>query len=140
MNKKFKLTIIGSGTILPTKMRHPSCYFLEIGKKKILLDLGHTSISHLIDMGIDLCSIDIIFFSHFHTDHFADFLPFVHSRWIYYLNNQKEKVRPLTIIVPNTTQKRWKKLREIFWVEPNEHYPLNFIEGENKIKIDNIEF
>jgi ribonuclease BN (tRNA processing enzyme) len=55
--------------MMPTKFRHPSCYFLEVGRKKILLDLGHTSIGRLIDQGIDLHSIDILFVSHFHTDH-----------------------------------------------------------------------
>lgn len=75
--EKFQLTIIGSGTMMPKKFRHPS--LLEISKK-ILLDLGHTSISLLIDQGIGLNSIDTLFISHFHTDHFADVLPFAHSR------------------------------------------------------------
>jgi len=135
--KKFQLTIIGSGTMVPTKNRHPSCYFLEAGQKKLLLDLGHTSISRLIDQGIDLQSIDILFVSHFHTDHFADVLPFIHSRWVDDIHHQR-KHKPLTIIGPESIKERWRKLREVFWVEPKEHYPLKFIEGVQKTKLDNI--
>ncbi|MFA4834021.1 MAG: ribonuclease Z [Patescibacteria group bacterium] len=133
--KKFKLTIIGSGTMMPTKKRHPSCYLLEVGQKKILLDIGHTSISRLVEMGINLNSIDILFISHFHTDHFADALPLVHSRWIDDISQPGRKHKPLTIIGPKSIKERWKKLREIFWVEPKEHYPLKFIEGVQKISI-----
>jgi ribonuclease BN (tRNA processing enzyme) len=31
---EFKLTILGSGTMMPTVARHPSSYLLEIGGKK----------------------------------------------------------------------------------------------------------
>jgi ribonuclease BN (tRNA processing enzyme) len=134
--KKFKLTIVGSGTMMPTKKRHPSCYLLEVGNKKILLDIGHTSIARLVEMGIDLNSIDILFISHFHTDHFADALPLVHSLWVDGLSQLKGKYKTLTIIGPESIKERWKKLREIFWVEPKEHYPLKFFEGTRKISID----
>lgn len=65
--------------MVPTKNRRLSCYLLEVGQKRILLDLGYTSISRLIDQGIDLHSIDALFISHFHIDHFTDVLPFIHS-------------------------------------------------------------
>jgi ribonuclease Z len=135
----FKLTIIGSGNMMPTKTRHPSCYLLEVGTKKILLDLGHTSIARLVDLGIDLHSIDILFVSHFHTDHFADVLPFVHSRWVDDIQEPKREHRPLTIMGPESIEERWEKLREVFWVEPQEHYPLTFIEGVKTIKFGDIE-
>lgn len=133
--KEFKLTIIGSGTLVATKKRHPSCYLLKIGQKKILLDIGHTSIARLVEMGVDLNSIDILFISHFHTDHFADALPFVHSRWVDGLSRPGKKYKLLTMIGPKSIKERWKKLREVFWVEPKEHYPLKFIEGVKKISM-----
>jgi len=136
--EKFKLTIIGSGKMMPTKSRHPSCYLLEIGSKKILLDLGHTSVSRLIDLGIDLHSIDALFISHFHTDHFADVLPFVHSRCVDDFHHTGREHKSLTIIGPESIRERWEKLREIFWVEPEEDYPINFIQGPQKFSLDNI--
>jgi ribonuclease BN (tRNA processing enzyme) len=137
--KKFQLTIIGSGTMMPTKARHPSCYLLELGRQKILLDLGHTSISRLVDQGIDLHSIDTLFVSHFHTDHFADVLPFIHSRWVDDIHHPGKKHKELTIIGPKSIEERWRKLREVFWVEPQEHYPLKFIEGVQTVEIDEIQ-
>ncbi|MDD5071538.1 MAG: MBL fold metallo-hydrolase [Patescibacteria group bacterium] len=136
--KKFKLTIVGSGAMMPTKKRHPSCYLLEIGERKILLDIGHTSLARLVEMGIDLNSIDILFISHFHTDHFADALPLVHALWVDGIRRFGGKYKNLTIIGPKSIKKRWEKLKEVFWVEPEEHYPLKFLEGTRKISIDGI--
>lgn len=104
-------------------------------RKKILLDIGHTSIARLIEMGIDLNSIDILFISHFHTDHFADALPLVHSLWVDGLRRFRGKYKPFTIIGPESIKERWEKLRKIFWVEPKEHYPLKFIAGVKKISM-----
>lgn len=124
--------------MMPTKNRRPSCYLLEVDQKKILLDIGHTSVARLIEQGVDLHLIDILFVSHFHTDHFADALPFIHSRWVDDMHHPGRKHKPITIIGPKTIEQRWKKLREVFWVEPEEHYPIKFIEGTQTISIDNI--
>jgi len=134
---KFQLTIIGSGTMMPTKARHPSCYLLEINTRKILLDIGHTSVARLIDLGIDLHSIDTLFISHFHTDHIGDMLPFVHARFVDDGQHPERQHQPLTIIGPKTIQERYKKLREVSWPEPYENYPIKFIEGARNITIDN---
>lgn len=132
------MTIIGSGKMMPTKERHPSCYLLEVGDRRILLDIGHTSLARLVDLGIDLQKIDTVFISHFHTDHFADFLPFVHSRWFDDLSRPGQKQSPLTVIGPESIKKRFSNLRKVFWVEPNEHYDIDFLEGERKLTIGDI--
>jgi len=124
--------------MMPTQKRHPSAYLLEIAHHKILLDIGHTTIARLIEMGIDLYSIDTIFVSHFHTDHFGDFLPFIHSCFVEDLHHPAKKhQKPLLVLGPKTFQKRWDKLREVFWVEP-ENYPLRFIEGSQTITLDSL--
>ncbi|MFA5854738.1 MAG: ribonuclease Z [Candidatus Gracilibacteria bacterium] len=123
------LTILGSGTMMPTKKRGPSCYFLEVDKKKILLDCGHTCLAKLVARGIDLHKIDILFISHFHTDHFADALPLVHARFVDNLYHKSQRPRPLTILGPRGLKARWRLLRKVFWPEPHEDYPTKFIEG-----------
>ncbi len=125
--------------MVPTKTRRPSCYLLEVGNKRILFDAGHNSTGRLAEMGIDLQSIDILFISHFHTDHFSDAMPLVHSRWVDDIYHPERGHKELTIIGPESLEERWKKLREVFWVEPQEPYPLKFVEGVKKIKIDDIE-
>lgn len=134
----FKLKIIGSGTIIPTKERCPSCYLLEVGTKRILLDIGHGSVVRLVEQGIDMQSIDMLFVSHFHTDHFADMLPLIHARWIDDIHHSGRENRPITIVGPKTIKKRWLNLREIFWPEPEEHYSIKFKEGPRKFSLDDI--
>ena len=113
------LTILGSGTMMPTVSRHPAGYLLEVNEKKILIDCGHTTIARLVEMGVDLHSIGAIFVSHFHTDHFADAFPLMHARWVDDLSKpEKERQQePLLIIGPKTLEERWEKLKEVFWPE-----------------------
>src|SRR3989338_768684 len=65
-----KLTILGSGTLFPTKERFPSSFLLEEGNVKILLDCGHEAIARLVELGFDVRDIDAIFISHFHEGEF----------------------------------------------------------------------
>jgi ribonuclease BN (tRNA processing enzyme) len=122
-----KLKILGSGTMMPTKERHPSGYLLEHEGNRILLDCGHTTVARLIELGIDLHSIDTLAITHFHTDHFGDVLPFVHSRFVDDLITRQQH-KTLSVIGPPTTQERFQKMREVMWPEPAESYPITFHE------------
>lgn len=125
-----KLTILGSGTMMPTKTRHPAGYLLEADDTKILLDCGHTTMARLVEMGVDLHEIDCVAITHFHTDHFSDCFPLVHARWVDDVqSNPPREHKSLTILGPREIQKRYKKWREIFWPEPKEDYPIEFFEG-----------
>lgn len=123
-----KLTVLGSGTMMPTAQRRPSGYLLEAGDTRLLLDCGHTTVASLIERGIDLHSITAVAVTHFHTDHFADVLPLVHARFVDSL--QTKDPRPLRLIGPKTLEERFKKAREISWPEPTETYPLSIQELE----------
>lgn len=126
-----KLTVLGSGTMMPTKKRHPAGYLVEAGNTKILMDCGHTTVGRLVDMDVDFREISILTISHFHTDHFGDFMPLIHALWV---NDMLMSAphRPLTVFAPVGFKERWQKLREIFWSEPNEKYPFDIIEGPVK--------
>ena len=52
-----------------------SCYLVEDGDNKIVLDMGPGSLAHL-SAKTDINEIDYIFISHLHYDHTADFLAF----------------------------------------------------------------
>lgn len=123
-----KLTILGSGTMMPTKNRYPAAYLVEEEDTKLLIDCGHLTIARLIERGIDLHSITAVGITHFHTDHFSNLLPLVHARWVDDRMQQKEH-KPLTIFGSATLEARYKKLREVMWPEPTESYAVNFVEG-----------
>jgi ribonuclease BN (tRNA processing enzyme) len=110
---------------------------LEADKKHILFDAGHGTIRRLTDYGYNIQDIDLLFVSHFHTDHFGDVFNLIHSRWVDDIYNRR-KHKGFVVIGPEGIKKRFKLWRKIFWVEPEEHYPVNFFEGVRKKKISNI--
>ncbi len=132
-----KLTILGSGVLFPTKERFPSSFLLETKETKILLDCGHETIGRLVGVGVDPREIDGIFISHFHPDHLGDAFNLVHSRFVGDLI-EKKKNRELIFWGPKTIEERFKKWREIYWMEPTEDYPLKFNEGTNKYSFKDV--
>ncbi len=132
------LTVLGAGTMVPTKTKNPAGFLVKAGNTNFLLDAGPGTMRHLTDYNYNIQDVDIIFISHFHTDHFGDAFNLVHSRWVDD-NYNKRKNKKITFLCPKETQKRFKLWRKIFWVEPNETYPIKFLEGPRKLKIKNIE-
>ena len=64
-----KLTVLGSGVLVPQKGHAPSCYLLEAGGKKLVFDLGAGSLQQLVRAGVDYKKVDAFFFTHLHPDH-----------------------------------------------------------------------
>ena len=80
-----RLTILGSGTnVHPT--RAAAGYVVQTDQT-MLLDFGPRTLHNLIKTGIDRHRIRHILFSHFHADHFSDFVTFFfdavyHSKFV----------------------------------------------------------
>src|SRR3989338_3339298 len=74
-----QLTILGSGTCVPTIKRGSPANYLEIGKVKTLVDCGSGTLRQLIIAGLDYKNIDIAFFTHFHSDHILDLNAFIQA-------------------------------------------------------------
>src|SRR3989442_11757706 len=69
-----RLTVLGSGTnVHPT--RAAAGYLVETDQV-LLFDFGPRTLMNLIKVGADRHRLRHIFFTHYHTDHFADFLTF----------------------------------------------------------------
>ncbi len=64
-----KLTVLGSGVLVPQKGHAPSCYLLEAKGQRLVFDLGSGSLQQLLRAGVDYKQVDAFFFSHFHPDH-----------------------------------------------------------------------
>lgn len=132
-----KITILGSGTMVPTKYRNPAGFLLEVENQKILLDCGHGIVRRLVDKGYDIQDIDLVFISHFHTDHFGDAFNLIHSRWVddtYKVQTNKG----LQVWGPKGIKNRFSLWRKIYWVEPKEKYPVYFKEGIGKLHLGKI--
>jgi ribonuclease BN (tRNA processing enzyme) len=97
-----RVTVLGSGTNLhPTRA---AAGYLVRTDHVFLLDFGPRTLTNLIESGADRHTITHILFSHFHADHFADFVPFFFDAVIY-CKYQGGHRPPLTLIGPRGTKK-----------------------------------
>ena len=74
-----KLTVLGSGTCVPSLNRNAPGYFLTAGDCRILVDCGSGTLLQLERAGKSYRDIDAVFITHGHPDHFADLMPLIHA-------------------------------------------------------------
>jgi ribonuclease BN (tRNA processing enzyme) len=102
-----RLTILGSGTnVHPTRA---AAGYLVQTDQMLLLDFGPRTLMNLIKTGVDRHRITHILISHFHADHFSDFITFFFDAMIF-TKYQGGKRPPLTVIGPPGTRRLFKGL------------------------------
>ena len=102
-----RLTILGSGTNI-----HPSraaAGYLVRTDHTMLLDFGPRTLSNLLKTGVNRHRITHILFSHYHADHFSDFITYFFDAMIF-TKYQGGTRPPLTVIGPHGTKKFFQTL------------------------------
>jgi len=85
------VTILGSGTCVPSVRRSSSSLLVRSNGRVLLLDIGSGTLRRLAEAGVSIHDIDLIFLSHFHPDHCADLAPFLFaSKYAYSQPRNKE--------------------------------------------------
>jgi ribonuclease BN (tRNA processing enzyme) len=72
-----ELTVIGSGTGVPSLRRGSPCLAVKAAGRLLVLDLGAGSLRAMLRWGLDFNQIDILALSHRHPDHVGDLVPFL---------------------------------------------------------------
>lgn len=110
------LTILGSGTCVPSLSRSSCAVFLKIGGKNILIDAGPGTMRRLLEAGISIFDIDFILLSHFHPDHCAEMVPFLFANRYPDMGLRKKK---LTLCGGPGFSEFFNGLNELFnkWIE-----------------------
>jgi len=128
-----EVTIIGSGTCVPTIRRGSPGIFLHIGESKLLLDTGPGTLRTLSKLNIAINEVDLLIYSHFHPDHTAELVPFIFASK-YSFSPRK---RDLRIIGPKGLKEFYRKLKDVYgkWITP-ELFSIEWIE----LQEDRIEF
>src|SRR5579885_1876276 len=105
-----RLTILGSGTnVHPTRA---AAGYLVQTDQTLLLDLGPRTLMNLIRTGVDRHRLTHLLFSHFHADHFSDFITFSFDEVSY---ARHVAPRPdLTIIGPRGTRRLFHAILSSF--------------------------
>ncbi len=106
-----KLTIVGSGTVVPDADRTCACLYVEAGDARILLDVGPGATHHMARFGVPWGAITHVALTHFHTDHTGD-LPFL----LFALKHAlaQPRTEPLTLFGPAGTMDRLRALADAF--------------------------
>lgn len=100
-----RLVILGSkgGPALRPGGPWPSSSLLQIGGRSIVVDCGLGVTRGLVDAGIGLKSLDLIFITHLHSDHVLELGPLIHTAWTAGL------AAPVHVFGPPGTDHYWQR-------------------------------
>lgn len=66
----FSVTILGSGSAVPTAKRNPSSQYVQCSSRSILIDCGEGTQMQFRKFGVKYQKVDMILISHLHGDHY----------------------------------------------------------------------
>ncbi|MBU0544614.1 MAG: MBL fold metallo-hydrolase [Proteobacteria bacterium] len=125
------VTILGSGTCVPSLDRSSCSVLVETKDAKILIDCGAGTIRRLLENGTKIYDISHILLSHFHPDHTGELISFLFS------NKYPDAVCrqiPLSVIAGSGLSDFYGGLKKVFghWIDISPNI-LNLIEiNKNK--------
>jgi ribonuclease BN (tRNA processing enzyme) len=96
-----KVTIVGCGDAFGSGGRLQSCYHVEAGAARFLIDCGATALIGLSRLKIDPNGISTIFVSHLHGDHYAGLV-----WWLVHAQHVAKRTTPLTVVGPPGVEAR----------------------------------
>ncbi len=123
---EFRLTVIGSGTCVPSARRGSPGLLIQTQESSFLVDCGPGTMGRLAKIGIGPEKIDALFQTHIHPDHISDLVAFL------FANNYGQPVRTadLSIIGAPGLGEFIGKLQGIYehWLEAK-NYKLQLLEA-----------
>jgi ribonuclease BN (tRNA processing enzyme) len=121
------ITFLGTGDAFSAGGRHQAAYFVRSPGASLLLDCAPTTLASVKRNALPSESIDRIFLSHFHGDHFGG-LPFFFLEYVVVEPRRK----PLQIVGPPGVEEKVMELfRAMYPDSASEQlpYPVQFIEA-----------
>ncbi|MEW6126678.1 MAG: ribonuclease Z [Acidobacteriota bacterium] len=106
-----KLTILGSGTLIPNGKKNSAGFFVETSNARIMLDCGAGTLHALARFGVEWQSLTHLFLSHFHVDHIGE-LASLFFALRYGLS--RERQQPLMLIAPQGIDRILECLKQAF--------------------------
>lgn len=105
-----QLRILGSGDAFSTGGRLPSCYLVENGPSRFMVECSPAVLTGLHRAGLSSDDVSTIFISHLHGDHFGG-LPFVLIDAMF----PRRRTKPLTLAGPLGLEHRFRLACEVFY-------------------------
>ena len=110
------VTILGSGTCVPSLKRSSCSIFIQVGSSKLLFDSGPGTMRRLLETDTTIYDLNYIFYSHFHPDHTAELVPLIFATKYPDANRRKT---PLTIVAGRGFDNFYSGLKTVYgqWIE-----------------------
>jgi ribonuclease BN (tRNA processing enzyme) len=106
-----KLTILGSGTVVPDGARNSAGYFIETGDVRLMMDCGAGTVHALARYGCEWERLTHLYISHFHVDHVGELASLFFA---FNYGMRSERSEPLTVIGPRGLDRVMGGLKQAF--------------------------
>jgi ribonuclease BN (tRNA processing enzyme) len=109
--RNVQITVVGSGTVVPSLRRRQSCVVVRAGGQMLVFDLGSGAVRGMLRAGLDPFSVDRIFFTHLHPDHTVDVVPLLFALGY---GAEEPRTRPLCIAGPEPFIGFWNSVMGVW--------------------------
>jgi ribonuclease BN (tRNA processing enzyme) len=111
-----KITIIGSGTCVPSLERSSCSVLIEISQDLLLFDSGAGTMRRLLEAGVRINQLSYIFYSHLHPDHTGELIPFLFATKYPEAYSRR---KPFTIVAAKGFVDFYETLKQAYgeWIE-----------------------
>ncbi|HZD06311.1 MAG TPA: ribonuclease Z [Longimicrobiales bacterium] len=121
-----RLTVLGSGTLVPDDRRRSPAHLVEDDGVRLLLDCGAGTVHGFQRHGVDWAGVTHVALSHYHTDHVGDFAAFLFAlKW----GVRPPREAALTVLGPPGLLRFLDALAEAFGASVSDPgFPLEVVE------------
>jgi len=111
-----RVTILGSGTLVPDGRRGPAGHVVQSEQLNLLLDGGTGTLRRLAEAGVDYRQVDHLLYTHVHPDHTGDLVPMLFAQRH---TPGQARTRPMWIYGPPGFDDFFTRLMTIYgdWVQ-----------------------
>ena len=106
-----KLTILGSGTVVPSGSRNSAGYFVELPGARVMMDCGAGTVHALDRYGLPWELMTHLFVSHFHVDHVGELASLFFA---FRYGMRDRRTEPFTVLGPDGIDRVMDGLRMAF--------------------------
>lgn len=105
-----RVTVIGSGTGVPSLTRGYPGILVRAEGEIMLLDTGPCTLARLLHKGITYADIDKVFYTHLHPDHSADMTSILFAM----RNAEPRRIKPLQVFGPPGLKEFYQGLNSLY--------------------------
>jgi ribonuclease Z len=108
----FRVTLLGTGTPIPRPDRFGPSTLVEAGDQKLLVDAGRGATIRLGQLNIPMGQIDVLFLTHYHSDHTSGIPDLWLTGWL--TSHFGQRRTPMRVIGPVGAKTLIAKLAEAY--------------------------